>query len=534
MVKTVLMTFFISVLAFAQSLPIPKVEYVKYGKTVEVKDRNGNVLAILPENTEIQPIMLNRQGEPYEPYKGQRPYYNSNGRIAYGYIHNEQLGFIDIKNLTTVKPVEPKTVITPDTAKFILEGLQKIEQCAANELPANVLDMVRLFHETTCNNERTTKSIKEDLIKKWEQFIINVKAKDLAAGAIADEAMRVDMASRTVLYESHPEWMEESIGQCEWDIIALSLRNRAAACRPKKFKNHYGCKTKGDILGVATSSANYNIWRDQDANETNIGSCFLRPDLKDGEYINIPDDEKEFFRKRVNAYEKVVERTHEIFSLPEQELLDKFDVLSFKGNSTPTTNEKRRGVLGLKHYFHPQAMGQCYPDHNEDKRWKNVTYKHTRSIYAAYVEHRYVDDSGEKQTNYSLIRRRRIIPQIKSGNYWTFLAAEVFEDRDRTQQMTYEWNTNIYGDGVLPNWIVPESSKVTYACTYQGTPSQCAQAESYPNHMYRRMKYKWYDPQYGGKSIAIQCKIPETCTGSECPGFNGLCEPEIAIFTEMY
>ncbi len=505
--------------AQVMSLPEPKTEYVKPGKSVEVRDKNGRVLTVLAENTKVQPIVLNTQMEPYKPNLGQKPYYTPAGNIAYGYMHNGQLGIVEIANLTTVKPTEPKQVITPDTSLFLLNQDRSIKRCEPNDLPTNIVDMVRLFHETTCNNLRMSNSTRADLIKKWEQFIFNVKAKSGDAGRLAEEAMRVDLATRTVLYESHPSWMGQDMGQCEWDVIALTLRNRADLC-----KKHYGCRFKGDVVGVATSPSQYNIWRDGDANGTFIGSCFLRPDLRDGEYLNLEDDEKAFFRRRVIAFENAVKRTHQILSVSEYELRDQFDVLSYDGNSDPTPEMKSRGLRGLRHYFHPEAMGQCYPSHYKDTRW----------VTAAYVEHRYTSEDGTPQSNYSLIRRRRVLPQSQVGDSWSFFAAEIFEERNRNREMTYAWNENTYGNGVLPASVVFKYPNDSNQCTYRGTHPECSVGETHEDHTYRKMKQSWFNPKHGGKSISIQCRIPKSCSESDCPRFNGRCDSRMILISEMY
>jgi len=523
MIRTVLGLILISSWALAQNLPEPKTEYVKPGMTAEVYSKEGVLLTTLLENTKIQPIMLNSNGDVYEPDLGQRPYYTKDGAIAYGYWYMEELGIISIYNLTTRVPVLPKKVITPDTNEYLVNPPDPITSYMTSDLPNDVLGMVQLFHETTCNNLRISNSTRVDLINKWEQFISVIETHGNYHYRLALYAVKVDLASRTVQYESHANWSENDKGQCEWDIIALTLINRTTACSGSTKYEHYGCETGGDVVGISTAPKQYHIWRDNSANSTFIGSCFLRSDLKEGEYLNLSRSLGNKYRNRVIAYENIIVRTEEILSTRNEFMTFKFEVLSYDGKTNLSFWEKERAILGLRHYYHPQAMGQCYPDKYKSTRWVNSTY----------IKHKYTDASGIEQTNYSLMRRRRIIPQNEIGNFWTFLAAEVFSNKDPSKEMTYEWNTKIYGDGLISNYmafLVPNDS---FKCTYQGMLPECSEGQTSPNHTYKKMKHSWFDPIVGGKSIAIRCKIPESCTGTDCPGFNGRCDPDMMIVTEM-
>lgn len=148
-------------------------------------------------------------------------------------------------------------------------------------------------------------------------------------------ARQLDFAMRTAIFEGHLDRGCNAYGSCERNIIALSIRNRAReSCRSGQ-----GCGFVGDFEGVASNVSQYNIWDEYLTQVSGLTSCFLRHDLVASE-------------GRLGAiYAHTVADVERILFGDDRDLEAIFPRSSL-GN-----------LKALRHYYHPPAMGKCFPDY---------------------------------------------------------------------------------------------------------------------------------------------------------------------------
>ena len=140
---------------------------------------------------------------------------------------------------------------------------------------------------------------------------------------------------RTAIFEGHLDRGCNAYGSCERNIIALSIRNRAReSCRSGQ-----GCGFVGDVEGVASNVSQYNIWDEYLTQVSGLTSCYLRRDLvaSDGKLGAI--------------YAHTVADVERILFGDDRDLEAIFPRSSL-GN-----------LKALRHYYHPPAMGKCFPDY---------------------------------------------------------------------------------------------------------------------------------------------------------------------------
>jgi hypothetical protein len=198
-------------------------------------------------------------------------------------------------------------------------------------------DAVRAFHASPqcALANRDLVGRRDALRRAWDSFI----AENQAAwpSGVLDAAKQLDYVMRTAIYEGHLDRGCSAYGACERNTIALSIRNRAI----ERCQRGQGCGFRGDFQGVAAAVAQYNIWDELLTQVSGLTSCFLRPDLATTE-----------------SYAKLQARYAQ--SLPDIERIlfgDDSDLRSvFPGGSTAALKK-------LRHYYHPPAMGQCFPGH---------------------------------------------------------------------------------------------------------------------------------------------------------------------------
>ncbi len=173
------------------------------------------------------------------------------------------------------------------------------------------------------------------LARGWDAFTRDNpgdwSARDLA------HARQLDYVMRTAIYEGHLDRGCSAYGACERNVIALSIANRGRdACSASQ-----GCRYAGDFEGVASSVSQYNIWDELLTQVSGLTSCYLRPDL-----ANHPD-----YVKLRAMYAQNVADVERILWGGDDDLATLFPRVD---GGSPTA---------LRHYYHPPAMGKCFPEH---------------------------------------------------------------------------------------------------------------------------------------------------------------------------
>jgi len=196
--------------------------------------------------------------------------------------------------------------------------------------------IVRAFHaspQCAAINYRLLQR-REALAGAWDAFIA-ANSSRWSARLLA-RARQLDYVMRTTLFEAHLGRGCTAYGACERNVIVLSIRNRAV----ERCLGGQGCRSDGDFEGVASSVSQYNIWDEYLTQTSGLTGCFLRPDLA-----------SESQSARVQAiYDQSVGDAERILFGSEEDLQAIF-------HGTPLSELTR-----LRHYYHPPAMGKCFPD----------------------------------------------------------------------------------------------------------------------------------------------------------------------------
>ena len=198
--------------------------------------------------------------------------------------------------------------------------------------------IVRAFHNSSqCKaaNKRLTNR-HNALSNAWSNFIASNRGK-WNKGEL-EKAKHLDYAMRTAIYEGHLDRGCNAYGACERNIILLSIRNRAV----EQCLSRQGCGYQGDITGVSSSVSQYNIWDEYLTQTSGLTACFLRTDLSGME----PYD------KLQAIYAQSVPFASRILFGTDNDLEELFSGASLDD------------MKKLRHYYHPPAMGACYPKHD--------------------------------------------------------------------------------------------------------------------------------------------------------------------------
>ncbi|HEV7733489.1 MAG TPA: hypothetical protein VGR62_15080 [Candidatus Binatia bacterium] len=197
--------------------------------------------------------------------------------------------------------------------------------------------IVRAFHGSAACADAHARLIgrRAALARAWDAFT-RANPGDWSASDLA-RARNLDYVMRTALYEGHLDRGCSPYGACERNVIALSIRNRGrGGCTAS-----VSCRFQGDFEGVASSVSQYNVWDELLTQVSGLTSCFLRPDL-----AGHPD----YVRLRV-MYAQNVGDVEDILYGDDGDLAALF----------PDT--EGASLTALRHYYHPPAMGKCFPDH---------------------------------------------------------------------------------------------------------------------------------------------------------------------------
>jgi len=260
-----------------------------------------------------------------------------------------------------------------------------------------------------------------------------------------------------VLYEGHLGRGCNAYGACERNVIALSIRNRAL----ELCLNGQGCRSPGDFEGVSATVSQYNIWDEFLTQTTGLTSCFLRPDLAD----------RPNYARLQRMYEQSSGDVERILYGRSDEL-----PTVFPGNSLDD-------LTRVRHYYHPPAMGKCFPDHE-------------RLEYISGAVARRGED-------FALIANTRIAVGERRGSGYLFQQALVEDDGDRdvvTQLDRY------------PGYVI-DGRKVTLQpasrCSPYGTSSSCRFEQV---GRYRKTP-SWLS---AGQPLQLNCRV--RARGEDCQG----------------
>lgn len=196
--------------------------------------------------------------------------------------------------------------------------------------------IVRAFHASSACADAHTRLVgrRAALARAWDAFARD-NARRWPAAEIA-RARNLDYTMRTALYEGHLDRGCSAYGACERNVIALSIRNRGR----EGCTRSQGCRFQGDFEGVASSVSQYNIWDEFLTQTSGLTSCFLRPDLaQHPDYVKI----RAMYAQNVGDVDRILYGSADDL------------VATFPDASSPRTT--------LRHYYHPPAMGKCFPGH---------------------------------------------------------------------------------------------------------------------------------------------------------------------------
>ncbi len=195
--------------------------------------------------------------------------------------------------------------------------------------------VVRAFHASRqCDAvQRRLMGRRAALDAAWDEFAREQGGR--FGRETVERARNLDYVLRTAIYEAHLDRGCGAYGACERNVIALSIRNRGRSCLRGQ-----GCRSEGDYQGVSSSVSQYNIWDEVLTQVTGLAACFLRPDLAgDPRYAKLQA-----------LYEQSRGDVEAILYGDDDAL-----VAVFPGESPDA-------LASLRHYYHPPAMGTCFPD----------------------------------------------------------------------------------------------------------------------------------------------------------------------------
>lgn len=379
---------------------------------------------------------------------------------------------LDIRNLYIME--KPPVFEPPQTTAAV----------TATPQPQNELDrIIRTFHNSAaCEhvNQRLT-GRPAALQNAWNRFI--AASRTTWPDESLQRAKHLDYTMRTALFEAHLDRGCTPYGACERNIIALSIRNRAL----ESCARRQGCGAPGDFQGVATKVSQYNIWDEYLAQISGLTTCFLRNDLTAPE-----SDATRNFRKLQAMYIQNLADVQRILFGGDQDL-----AAVFPGNALAA-------LKSLQHYYHPPAMGKCFPQ-----------YDRVEYISGAVAK---------KGTDFALIANTRIqVGRQTTGGYF-FRHCTVREEAAR--------DVAAISDS-YPGFVI-DARRVTLKeassrCVPYGIPAGCAFDAI---GRYRRTP-SWVN---AGKPIMVTCRAIDR--GKQCQAggqaqtvkVGGTCDTEMRPF----
>ena len=382
---------------------------------------------------------------------------------------------IDIRNLFEM--TKPPFFDPPASAHVTISGSQ-----SQSELD----QIIRSFHNspdcTKVNLQLTQR--RSALQKAWHQFARTNQSR--WPKNTLQQAQHLDYTMRTAIFEGHLDRGCNAYGACERNIIALSIRNRAR----ESCVQRQGCRAQGDFQGVSSTVSQYNIWDEYLTQISGITSCFLRSDLGNRKFTS--SDKNSFqtinYAKLQGMYAQSLAQVQQIVFGTDSDLSQVFP-------KVPLPDLK-----SLRHYYHPPAMGKCFPNH------ERVEYM-TGAV-------------ARKGENFALIANTRIQVDTRTdGGY--FFHDFVFEQKPDRDAVTI---VNAYPGFVVDGRKV--SLKTASRCSPYGIPQGC-RFDSISR--YRKMP-RWVAT---GKSLELMCRVNdqgEACQSSstlKIAKVGGVCDTEM-------
>lgn len=356
------------------------------------------------------------------------------------------------------------------------------DQKAAERAGKSTLDkIVRSFHNSpqcaSVNKRMTGRRAK--LASAWDSFIARNKGQ-WDATTLA-RAKHLDYAMRTAIFEGHLDRGCSAYGACERSTVVLSIRNRAVG----QCLRRQGCSFPGDFQGVASDVSQYNIWDAYLTMISGLTACYLRTDLED----------KDFYDRVQAMYAQSVDDAERILYGGDGALQT-----LFPGNSLGELTE-------MRHYYHPPAMGKCFPQHNRVEYMSGAV--------------------AENGPDHALIANTRIQVGERVGSGYRFKELR-FEMKDRGDDIRIEDN--------YPGFVV-DGRKVRLGggggCTAYGVSPGCSFREV---GRYRRTP-SWLS---AGRPIALNCRIEdkgESCRGggrTRSVSVGGACDVDMMPVTGVH
>ena len=339
----------------------------------------------------------------------------------------------------------------------------------------NIIDsIVREFHHSdACRkvNDRLVER-RAALAKAWDDFI-KANSGNWPAESL-QQAKHLDYSMRTAIYEGHLDRGCNAYGACERNLIVLSIRNRA----DQQCLSRQGCRHAGDFQGVSSMVSQYNIWDEYLTQVSGLAACFLRSDLAD----QAP------YTKLQGIYAQSVGDASTILfgEMAEVQAL-------FPGVAATD-------VSSLRHYYHPPAMGSCFPTHDR-----------VEFITAA---------AANKDGNHILLVNKRVRVDDQQPGGYLFRDFVVTPSKDG-DQISIQDN--------FPGFVIDArkiSLRKSTACTPYGVVESC----NFTNVGRYRRTPPWLN---AGRTVAFTCQIQDR--GEQCTGaprlqevvVGGQCDPEM-------
>jgi hypothetical protein len=271
-------------------------------------------------------------------------------------------------------------------------------------------------------------------------------------------ARQLDVTMRTALFEGHLERGCNAYGACERNIVALSIRNRALE---RCFKRE-GCANPGDIVGVASTVSQYNIWDEYLTQISGLTACYLRDDLATQPY----------YMKLQAMHAQNIGDVQRILFGSDADLLELFP-------GSPLADIKKTA-----HYYHAPAMGKCFP----------------QLVGVEYMS----GAVARKGNDFALIANTRIQVGDKIGGDYQFRAFRFQETDERDIVDTQDDFPGFVIDGRKVT-LVPASG-----CRPYGVPAGCQLSEI---GRYRKTP-SWLD---AGKPLGLNCNIADRSESCDAP-----------------
>ncbi len=366
-----------------------------------------------------------------------------------------------------------------------------------------VRELANIFHDSQyCSAvNQHVHGRRARMLAQWDNFVKLVGTTNPGLEPSARLAAHADVVARTATFEGDLAHGCSAHGLCEIDLITLSVKNRAEHARCANGDRQFGCRFQGDYARVAASVTQYNIWDRLFTMKDSITSCYLRRDLQPGasagrvwrdHYGQPSDDAGARYQKEQARFTAAFERAELILSTPRRSLTRLFAA------------DDKRDILELLHYYHPPAMGKCFPQEPRQEYMSGAYIKRGDAFFLLL---------GER----SLIGRSRRDPVL--GAAYELSLARLGADASGLERVLL--TTPMPG-------VLVASSRVAF-----GTPKRCTAYGVEPNCSFDKVRRYRRTPPWlsSGRAARVTCKSvpngPKTCatpaTGGHSVTLGGRC-----------